>query len=157
MSDNLRMKIENALQKSHFGLSTREISDDLQMRYKPVLSLLLQLEQESMIEKIETGKNVLIWRLLKNGHDDLKKQKKLVQLSNDIQNEDISTVNLENFELFQIMDDAREKVICFMKSKPLKTPVENLETKIKTLEGLADITSPQIAKVLNAVICDLRS
>jgi hypothetical protein len=55
------------------------------------------------------------------------------------------------------MDEAREKLIKYIKSRPIKMPIDNVETKIKTLEGLADITSPQIAKVLNSVICDLRA
>jgi hypothetical protein len=167
MSDNLKTKIANALVSSNFGLSTREIADDLKMKYKPVYSVLMELYRESMVENSETKNNVQFWQITKNGLNELKKQypfsegvlsESATELQKEIDNlMTTSKIDIENFEIFQIMDNTREKLIKYIKSRPIKMPIDNVETKIKTLEGLADITSPQIAKVLNSVICDLRA
>jgi predicted transcriptional regulator len=167
MSDNLKTKIAKALVNSSFGLSTKEIADDLGMRYKAVYDVLIELEKESMIENSCTQKNIQFWKVTKNGFDELKKQypfsegvlsESATELKKEMDNlMTTSKLDIENFEIFQIMDEAREKLIKYIKSRPIKMPIDNVETKIKTLEGLADITSPQIAKVLNSVICDLRA
>lgn len=175
---SMRQNIARALIKTRIGLTTSELSDDLQLKPAVISMDLAKMAIEGTAEKGEylEGEGQ-IWKITEKGvetygiksdlevkqeTDEIKSVKKPTGHENLPVDSEIETTEMPlkemeigTFEVFQLTDNLASSFIKLMQSKQAK-PIENIDYKIATLESLADIYNPKISATLREIVADLR-
>lgn len=166
---SMRQNIARALIKTRIGLTTSELSDDLQLKPAVINMDLAKMAIECTAEKGEylEGEGQ-IWKITEKGVEtygiksDLETvpivaKSVLEQIDEKKVEIPISTrrLNPEESPIWKIVEQAGADFIEILNSKKAK-PIENIDYKIATLESLADIYNPKISATLREIVADLR-
>lgn len=162
---SMRQNIARALIKTRIGLTTSELSDDLQLKPAVINMDLAKMAIEGTAEKGEylEGEGQ-IWKITEKGVETygIKSDLETVPIVSEAVDSEIETTEMPlkemeigTFEVFQLTNNLASSFIKLMQSKQAK-PIENIDYKIATLESLADIYNPKISATLREIVADLR-